>query len=207
MKRTIYRASKAAACAMALLSAAQVVATPDLKTIMANPDWIGPPVEAAWWQLDGSGYHYRAKREGSSVRDIYGMLKSESGAQPLSPAQRAVSDGPDPRVHHASGQAVSILDGALVLRDLDDGSHRVLFAGDSPATRPQFSNSGDAVFFNYRDQWWQVQTADGAARAWLHERGEVFTSRMGETGDETIEVAMDAADWARFGARWPALAG
>ena len=49
--------------------------------------------------------------------------------------------------------------------------------------------------------------ADGAARAWLHERGEVFTSRMGETGDETIEVAMDAADWARFGARWPALAG
>ena len=48
---------------------------------------------------------------------------------------------------------------------------------------------------------------DGAARAWLHERGEVFTSRIGETGEETIEVAMDAADWARFGARWPALAG
>ena len=160
-----YRAAKAVAYALTLLSAAQVLATPDLKAIMANPDWIGSPVEAAWWQLDGSGYHYRAKREGSSVRDIFRMLKSESGAQPLSPAQRAVSDGPDPEVHHASGQAVSILDGALVLRDLDDGSHRVLFAGDSPATRPQFSNSGDAVFFKYRDQWWQVQTADGAARA------------------------------------------
>ena len=49
--------------------------------------------------------------------------------------------------------------------------------------------------------------ADGAARAWLHARGEVVASRMGETGDETIEVAMDAADWARFGARWPALSG
>ena len=30
---------------------------------------------------------------------------------------------------------------------------------------------------------------------------------MGEAGDEMLEVAMDAADWARFGARWPALAG
>ena len=49
--------------------------------------------------------------------------------------------------------------------------------------------------------------ADGAARAWLHEHGEVITSRMGETGDEILEVVMDAADWARFGARWPALAG
>ena len=49
--------------------------------------------------------------------------------------------------------------------------------------------------------------ADGAARAWLHEHGEVIGSRMGEAGDEMLEVAMDAADWARFGARWPALAG
>ena len=49
--------------------------------------------------------------------------------------------------------------------------------------------------------------ADGAARAWLHEHGEVIASRMGEAGDEMLEVAMDAADWARFGARWPALAG
>ena len=49
--------------------------------------------------------------------------------------------------------------------------------------------------------------ADGAARAWLHEHGEVIASRTGEAGDEMLEVALDAADWARFGARWPALAG
>ena len=43
-----YRAAKAVAYALTLLWAAQVLATPDLKAIMANPDWIGPPVEAAW---------------------------------------------------------------------------------------------------------------------------------------------------------------
>ena len=52
-----------------------------------------------------------------------------------------------------------------------------------------------------------LRPADGAARAWLHEHGEVIASRMGEAGDEMLEVAIDAADWARFGARWPALAG
>ncbi|MEC8126933.1 MAG: GTPase HflX [Pseudomonadota bacterium] len=50
-----------------------------------------------------------------------------------------------------------------------------------------------------------IGPADGAARAWLHERGKVTASAVGETGDETMEVAMDEADWARFGARWPAL--
>ena len=60
-----YRAPKAVAYALTLLSAAQVLATPDLKAIMANPDWIGSPVEAAWWQLDGSGYHYRTPTSAS----------------------------------------------------------------------------------------------------------------------------------------------
>ena len=51
-----------------------------------------------------------------------------------------------------------------------------------------------------------IGPADGAARAWLHERGKVTASAIGETGEETMEVAMDDADWARFGARWPSLA-
>jgi len=50
-----------------------------------------------------------------------------------------------------------------------------------------------------------IGPADGAARAWLHQRGKVTSSAMDETGAETMEVAMDDADWARFGARWPAL--
>ena len=50
-----------------------------------------------------------------------------------------------------------------------------------------------------------VGPADGAARAWLFERGEVRNAAMADNGDETIDVAMDDADWSRFKARWPAL--
>ena len=51
-----------------------------------------------------------------------------------------------------------------------------------------------------------VGPADGAARAWLFDRGEVRNAAMAENGDETINVALDDADWARFRTRWPTLA-
>ena len=51
-----------------------------------------------------------------------------------------------------------------------------------------------------------VGPADGAARAWLFERGDVQNCLMAKNGSETISVAMDDADWSRFRARWPALA-
>ena len=51
-----------------------------------------------------------------------------------------------------------------------------------------------------------VGPADGAARAWLFERGDVQNCLMAENGSETISVAMDDADWSRLSARWPALA-
>ena len=51
-----------------------------------------------------------------------------------------------------------------------------------------------------------IGPADGAARAWLFDRGDVRLTEVADSGDETIKVAMDEADWSRFGARWPALA-
>ena len=50
-----------------------------------------------------------------------------------------------------------------------------------------------------------VGPADGAARAWLFDRGDVQNSSMADNGSETINVAMDDADWSRFRARWPSL--
>jgi hypothetical protein len=60
--------------AFALLAAgiSPVQATPlTLDQAMAHPDWIGPPVESAWWALDGQRVHYTLKREGSPVRDTW----------------------------------------------------------------------------------------------------------------------------------------
>ena len=42
-----------------------------LDQAMAHPDWIGTPVETAWWSWDGKQVFYKQKRIGSQLRDIY----------------------------------------------------------------------------------------------------------------------------------------
>ena len=50
---------------------AQTSAPFTLEQAMAEPDWIGPPVERAWWTWDGKQVQYELKRDGSSVRDTF----------------------------------------------------------------------------------------------------------------------------------------
>ena len=164
MKFMNYQRTVAAVLCALILVAGPVGNAADLKTIMADPDWIGAPVEAAWWQLDDGGYFYRAKRAGSILRDTFAMTGAGDPVV-VSASQLARSDGPNPRVHSASGLAVSIHAGAVVLRDLNKKTHRVLFAGTTPASRPQFSPAGDAVFFQADQRWWRVDLASGGVGA------------------------------------------
>ena len=39
-----------------------------LDQAMAHPDWIGTPVENAWWSWDSKGVFYKQKRTGSPIR-------------------------------------------------------------------------------------------------------------------------------------------
>ena len=56
----------AALAASASLNA--VAQTPiTLDQAMANPDWIGPPVESAWWSWDGKRVLYKLKRAGVAI--------------------------------------------------------------------------------------------------------------------------------------------
>ena len=47
---------------------AQPAQPPTLEQIMADPDWIGPPVEQAWWRWDGRAAQYRLKRAGGAIQ-------------------------------------------------------------------------------------------------------------------------------------------
>ena len=64
MKRLLFAAG-------ALLAASALAQTPELKQIMADPQWIGPPVEEAWWQLDGEAVYYSVERKDSELIDIH----------------------------------------------------------------------------------------------------------------------------------------
>ena len=54
-------------------SAAPATAALTIEQAMADPDWIGPPVERAWWSWDGR----QAQAPGTQV------VLEQAGAQPL----------------------------------------------------------------------------------------------------------------------------
>ena len=56
------------AFALLLTTTAANASTPiSLSQAMADPDWIGPPVEDAWWRRDGKAAQYTLKRKGAKV--------------------------------------------------------------------------------------------------------------------------------------------
>ncbi|HET7126785.1 MAG TPA: S9 family peptidase, partial [Lysobacter sp.] len=52
-----------------------------LAQVMADPDWIGPSVEDAWWRWDGKAAQYALKREGASIRDTWQQPLDGSAAK------------------------------------------------------------------------------------------------------------------------------
>ena len=55
-----------------LTTTAGHAATPiTLDQAMADPDWIGPQVEDAWWRWDGKAAQYTLKRKGATIRDTW----------------------------------------------------------------------------------------------------------------------------------------
>ena len=41
-----------------------------MRQIMADPDWIGPGVEDAWWRWDGRAIDFNLKRDGENIRHL-----------------------------------------------------------------------------------------------------------------------------------------
>src|SRR6516162_1956311 len=66
--RTFFSSLLLLACALA---PARAAAPLTLERIMADPDWIGPPVERPFWSLDGNTVLYSLKRPGSPVLDLW----------------------------------------------------------------------------------------------------------------------------------------
>ena len=67
-----------------------------IEQAMADPDWIGPPVERAWWSWDGREAQLQLKRDGGPIRDTWRQPVAGGALQKVADAGRAAVDGGDP---------------------------------------------------------------------------------------------------------------
>ncbi|MQA42484.1 S9 family peptidase [Rugamonas aquatica] len=144
--------------------AAHAGATPTPITLdqaMANPDWIGNPVEAAWWGWDSRQIYYKQKRAGSPLRDTFQVAAGvPAAARPVDDRQLANLDTAAPLYNREHTRAILLRNGDLFERDLKTGALTQILRGTTPAADPQYSADGAHVQFRVGSDWFSWSRAE-----------------------------------------------
>ncbi|MCI4568101.1 S9 family peptidase [Lysobacter sp. CFH 32150] len=135
-----------------------------LEQIMADPDWIGPPVEQAWWAWDGTRAYYTLKREGATIRDTYAQSRAGGSATRLDGAARAEIDAAAPVFDAQRARMAFVRNGDVFVRDLRNGALTQLTRNDDDDTRPQWSSNG-ALVWRVGTDWYRWTPRDGIVQA------------------------------------------
>ena len=150
-------------CTLMLISLTAWAERPSLETLMADPAWMGSPVEAAWWQLDGEAIIYRTGREGSDVKDLHWIDLASGEARALALEAHHDVHGEAPVWCRQHARAVYSREGNLFVYRRADGDLRQLTRGPAIDRDARFTADGDAIVFRRDSQWWQLQLATGLA--------------------------------------------
>jgi dipeptidyl aminopeptidase/acylaminoacyl peptidase len=134
-----------------------------LEQIMADPDWIGPPVEQPHWSLDGRRILFSLKREGSPVRDLWQVDAEGGAAERIADAGLATIDGPQPVFDRARRRALFVRNGDVFLRELDSGALRQLTRTAASESMPRFSADERAALWRVGNDWWSHDFTSGLA--------------------------------------------
>ena len=143
----------------ALLALPAAASTPiTLDQAMAHPDWIGTPVETAWWSWDGKQVFYKQKRTGSPIRDTWQV--SQGGKPKLvSDLEAAKIDGADVFYNPGRTRALMLRNGDLFERDLRSGALVQITRGASKLEAPQYSSDERSVHYRIGTDWYSWDRA------------------------------------------------
>jgi dipeptidyl aminopeptidase/acylaminoacyl peptidase len=144
----------------AAASAAAAAPTPiTLDQAMAHPDWIGNPVEAAWWSWDGKEVLYKQKRAGSPVRDIWEAAGGK--IRQVTDAELAKLDSPTVVYNRVRTRAILLRNGDLFERDLKSGALvQITRASGSLIRDMQYAKDEKSVQFRAGDEWYGWDRAE-----------------------------------------------
>jgi hypothetical protein len=135
-----------------------------LSQAMADPDWIGPPVEQAWWSWDGQHVQYLLKREGASIRDTWQQGIADATGSRVDGAARAQLDAPAPMFDAQRTRMAFVRNGDVFVRDLRSGALTQVTRTEAAESLPQWSRDGNLVF-RVGNEWYQWRAGSGVSQA------------------------------------------
>ncbi|MCF5927156.1 DPP IV N-terminal domain-containing protein, partial [Xanthomonas perforans] len=148
---------------LATTAHAQSAAPLTIEQAMADPDWIGPAVDQAWWQWDGKQVQYLLKRDGSPVRDTYRQGTGGGTAERVADTARAGLDAANPSYDATRQRMLFARNGDIFLRDLRTGALTQLTRSNETESRPQFASDGGAIW-RAGNNWYHWRADGGTAQ-------------------------------------------
>ncbi|MBD9370613.1 S9 family peptidase [Xanthomonas sp. XNM01] len=150
--------------ALLLFAAPTLASTPiTIEQAMADPDWIGAPVESAWWSWNGREAQLQLKREGSAVRDTWRQPIAGGALQRVDDAARADLDVADVVYDGQRRRSAFVRNGDVFVRDLSTGALTQLTRTAAAESRVAFARDGGVVWRAGND-WFHWTAATGAAQ-------------------------------------------
>jgi len=137
-----------------------------IEQVMADPDWIGPPVERAWWAWDGKHVQYELKRQGSSIRDTFEQPIDGAVARQVDDGQRASLDAASPVFDPQRQRMAFVRNGDAFVRDLRNGALAQLTRSNDEESQPRFATDG-GLTWRVGNQWYRWSVAAGVTQAAL----------------------------------------
>jgi dipeptidyl aminopeptidase/acylaminoacyl peptidase len=163
MRRLILAALLAAPALPSFAAAAAAAAAPTPITLdqaMASPDWIGTPVETAWWGWDSKTAYYQQKRIGSPLRDTWVAAGATTAPRRLPEAGLADADAEKIVYNRERTRAILLRNGDLFERDLKTGALAQIRRDTTAAADPQYSADGRAVQYRVGHDWFRWNRAE-----------------------------------------------
>ncbi|HEV8695594.1 MAG TPA: S9 family peptidase, partial [Lysobacter sp.] len=137
-----------------------------LDKAMSDPDWIGAPVEQAWWAWDSQQVQYLVKRDGATIRDTYQQKIGGGAATKSDGAARTELDAAQPVFDTPHTRMAFVRNGDVFVRDLRSGGLIQVTRTDAAESLPQWSRDGNLVF-RVGNDWYQWRTGAGVSQAAL----------------------------------------
>ena len=140
------------------LSAAELL---PLERIMADPAWIGAPVENSYWALDGRSVFYRAKRDSSDIKDLHRVTLSDGADHVVAAAEYAGIDVDGAAYDRGRTRAAFIRNGDVFVRILVSGPLQQITRSGEAESGLQFSSDDRAVQYRRGTDWFSHDLATG----------------------------------------------
>lgn len=136
-----------------------------IEQAMADPDWIGAPVERAYWSVDGHSLYYDVKQKGSSIRDLHRVDLADGKDTIVDPQAMANADGADAVFDRTHARAAFVRNGDVFIREVASGRLIQVTRTPQPETSPQFSADGRALHYRSGSDWFVYDIVGGVSSA------------------------------------------